>query len=120
MDADDTAGRDDDGRFAAEVCAALRQQAARAGVELGDEPDCADACWHDTTDPYSGEVSRIARFGRGNRRGQITLFADGRVFAEYDLLLPHPSLADHYIESVQCWGNRERLRGDVVVAEFAR
>ena len=46
-------------------------------------------------------------------------FADGRVFAEYQVLQAHPSLPGHYIEAVQVWGRVGNLRGEPVIAEFA-
>ena len=48
----------------------------------------------------------------------VVFFPDGRVFAEYQVLLPHPTLPDRYVEAVQVWGFPEKLRGDVVLAEW--
>jgi len=99
------------------VCAALRAQVEKLGLSIGDEPVWAEARFEEKTDPFSQETSRIGTW-RGKRRyGTVTLFPDGRVFAEYQVLLAHPVEADRYVESVQVWGRPERLRGDATIVE---
>ena len=55
-------------------------------------------------DPYSQEINLIGTWRGKQRYGTVTLFPDGRVFAEYQVLLPHPVREDSYVESVQIWG----------------
>lgn len=102
------------------VCAAIRGQVAKLGLTIGDEPVWADAVFAEQADPFSQEVSLIGTWRGKERYGTVTVFPDGRVFAEYQVLLPHPSLADSYVESVQIWGNPQQLRGEAVIAGFAR
>lgn len=100
------------------VCAALRARVASLGLSIGDEPVWADAVLEPKTDPYSQQAS-VEAFWRGQHRyGTVVFFPDGRVFAEYQVLLPHPTLPDRYVEAVQVWGFPEKLRGDVVLAEW--
>ena len=99
------------------VCAAVRAQVEKLGLSIGDEPVWAEATFAEKTDPFSQETSRIGTW-RGKRRyGTVTLFPDGRVFAEYQVLLAHPEREGSYVESVQVWGRQERLRGDVTIVE---
>lgn len=100
------------------VCAALRAQVERIGLSIGDEPRWADAVTHEQVDPYSGDLSLIATWRGGMRYGTATFFSDGRVFAEYQVLLPHPRQLDAYVESVQVWGTPPRLRGDAVTVHY--
>ncbi len=102
------------------VCAALRGQAAKLGLSIGDEPVWAEAAFEDRIDPFSLEISRIGTWRGRQRYGTVTLFPDGRIFAEYQVLLPHPEKPDSYVESVQVWGRPERLRGDAVIAEYPK
>ncbi|MEY2632258.1 MAG: hypothetical protein RIR00_912 [Pseudomonadota bacterium] len=103
------------------VCLALRQQAEKLGLSLGDEPVWSGLAFSEALDPYSGEVSRIGVWQGQSRYGKVTLFPDGRVFAEYQVLLPHPQQPGHYVEAVQVWGRPpERLRGDAVLGEYLR
>lgn len=106
-----------DAAFGAAVCAALRSQVEKLGLSIGDEPVWAAAAFEEATDPYSREVSRIAVWRGGARYGKAIFFPDGRVFAEYQVLLPHPAQAERYVDSVQVWGSPGCLRGEAVVGD---
>jgi hypothetical protein len=102
------------------ICVALRRQVEKLGLSIGDEPHWSKLSFVEIVDPYSQEINRVGTWRGGERYGTVTLFPDGRVFAEYQVLQPHPERADHYVESVQIWGSAEKLRGDAVLAEYAR
>ena len=40
------------------------------------------------------------------------------MFAEYQVLLPHPDKPESYVESVQVWGKPDKLRGEAVIAAY--
>jgi hypothetical protein len=103
------------------VCDGLRRQVEKLGLSIGDEPRWADAAdkLSQIVDPYTGEVSVMATWSGGERYGTATFSPDGRVFAEYQVLLPHPKLPNSYVEAVQVWGDAEKLRGDAVIAQYA-
>lgn len=96
------------------LCAALRQQAQRAGIDLGPEPQWSAATLRSQIDPYSQECSVIAVWRGGERYGSATFFPSGRVFAEYQILQPSPQDPGQWVEAVQVWGPLDALRGDVV------
>ena len=102
------------------VCAALRGQVEKLGLSIGNEPLWSDAVFEETTDPFSQEVSVLAYWGGKERFGKATFFPDGRMFAEYQVLLPHPDKADSYVDSVQIWGRAPQLRGEAVIAEYLK
>jgi hypothetical protein len=104
----------------AAVCAALRRQVEKLGLSIGDEPVWAGLSFVETVDPFSQETTLVGTWRGGERYGTVTFFADGRIFAEYQVLLPHPAKAEYYVEAVQVWGPPEQLRGDAVLAEYAR
>jgi len=108
-----------DPAFAEAVCRALRAEVEKLGLSIGDEPVWAAARCSAQRDPASGEVSIVADWRSPLRDGLATFFPDGRVFAEYQVLLPHPTLADRYVEAVQVWGVADRLRGEPVIAGYA-
>ena len=99
------------------ICAALRARAERLGVSIGDEPRWDEASFVDQADPFSQQISRVGTWRGKWRYGTVTLFPDGRVFAEYQVLLPHPQDTGRYVEAVQVWGRPERLRGDAVIVD---
>lgn len=100
------------------LCRALREQVGKLGLSIGDEPVWAAASFEIERDPYSQEESVIAVWRGGQRFGKATFFPDGRVFAEYQVLLPHPAKAGSYVDAVQVWGRPPVWRGDAVVAEY--
>lgn len=102
----------------AAICHAIRAQVAKLGLSIGDEPNWSAATLAEKTDPYSQETSLVATWRGTDRYGTATFFADGRVFAEYQVLQPHPRLTGHFVESVQVWGTPEAMRGDVVLMEM--
>lgn len=102
------------------VCAALRGQVVKLGLSIGDEPVWADAAFEEAVDPFSQEVSLVAYWRGQARFGKATFFPDGRVFAEYQVLLPHPDKEDSYVDSVQIWGRPQKLSGEAVIAEYIK
>lgn len=102
------------------VCAALRGEVAKLGLSIGDEPRWAEAAFAEKADPFSQEISVIATWRGQQRYGTATFFPDGRVFAEYQVLLPHPEKAERYVESVQIWGRPQQWRGDAVIADYMK
>lgn len=97
------------------ICDALRAQASRIGISLGSEPEWAQAQQGEQRDPYTQEVYVVASWRGGARYGRAEIRPDGRVFAEYQVLCPHPVQADAFVESVQVWGRPGHWRGDAVI-----
>lgn len=108
-----------DPAFGEAICTALRAQVTKLGLSIGGEPAWGDVQFGEQEDPYSGSVSVVAVWRGGARNGRVTFFPDGHIFAEYQVLLPHPERSDSYVESVQVWGTAARLRGDAVVSPYA-
>ena len=107
-----------DAATGAAVCAALRREVERLGLSIGNEPDWSLLSFEEKIDPFSQEVSLIGTWRGSARYRTVTLFPDGRVFAEYQVLLPHPDKPERYVESVQVWGKPDKLRGEAVIAAY--
>ena len=107
-----------DAALGAALCAALRRQVERLGLSIGIEPDWAALQFHGEIDPYSKEESLVGQWKGQPRDGSVTFFPDGRIFAEYQVLQPHPKRDDCYVESVQVWGRPGALKGDPVIREW--
>ena len=112
--------RSPDPAYGEAVCSALRGQVAKLGLSIGDEPLWGEAVFEEETDPYSHEVALIAYWRGKARFGKATFFADGRVFAEYQVLLPHPKQSGSYVESVEIWGRPQDFRGSANVQEYPK
>lgn len=102
------------------VCAALRDQVRKLGLSIGDEPVWGEAAFEEIVDPFSQEVSLVGYWRGKARYGKATFFPDGRVFAEYQVLLAHPGKPDSYVESVQIWGRPQHWRGEATVASYLK
>ncbi len=100
------------------VCAALQKQVARLGLSIGDEPTWSALVFHPEVDPYSKAESLVGQWQGQPRTGLVTIFPDGRIFAEYQVLQAHPTRDDCYVESVQVWGRPGALKGDPVIREW--
>jgi len=103
-----------------EICLAIRRQVEKIGLSIGAEPVWSSATFAEQADPFSREISLVGTWRGQNRYGTVTFFPDGRIFAEYQVLLPHPELPDRYVEAVQVWGRPQDLRGEAVLAEYIR
>lgn len=51
----------------------------------------AEVSFAEEADPYTHESSLIGTWRGKQRYGTVTFFPDGRIFAEYQVLLPHPT-----------------------------
>lgn len=59
-----------------------------------DKSDILEGIWHDQ---------------RGNKQGEIQIRADGRIYAEVDVICNHPSDVRWFVESVTAWGKNAKL-----------
>jgi len=110
-----------DAALGAAVCAAIRRQVEKLGLALdADEPQWDEAGFIRQIDPFSQEEHLIGTWRGKARFGTVTVFADGRVFAEYQVLKPHPQRPDSYVDAVQVWGPPDALKGDAVIAEYLK
>lgn len=107
-----------DAALGAEICRALREQVGKLGLDIGAEPVWEQAVFRSRTDPYSGEISLAGTWSGGNRYGTVDLLPDGRVFAEYQVLLPSLRNPGQYVEAVQVWGYPGALKGGSVLAAW--
>ena len=100
-----------------EVCEAFRGTVLRLGLSEGDVPLAAcGACRIDRVrDDYDKEDCMIATWSHadGVQFAHIVRYANGNMFAEHDVLLPHPDKSDLFIEAVEVWGHAGQLKSEV-------
>ena len=99
------------------VCARLLSEIHRLGFkaeQLAYIPDYAQARCESSRDPYSGGETLCLYWPnvRGDRIGQMKFHGDGSFYAEFDVVLPHPTDPRWFVEGVTAWG-----RGDVIKSE---
>lgn len=66
-------------------------------------------------DPFDHSLALYVEWrGAGNAYlGSILLTGDGQVFAEFDVLLPHPHKARWVVEAVTAWGRPGALKSEL-------
>lgn len=99
------------------VLAGLRSEAAQIGLALP-TPAWDSGQFSLQRDAYSGEESLIARWRGELRNGMIDLRADGRVYAEFDLLAPHPKRPGWFVEAIIAWGEPTALKCEARLLEM--
>lgn len=102
-------------RGAEAACNALQQGLETLGLDAGPHGVAiggpAELNFRTETDSVTGAVGWVGewRNPRGGRIGQFILRADGGLYAEYDILRPHPSRAGWFVEALEAWGRVERI-----------
>lgn len=66
-------------------------------------------------DPYDGSAALYSEWrGRDGRRiGSALIRADGHVYAELDVIKPHPADERWFVEGVSAWGTGSRLKTEL-------
>jgi hypothetical protein len=66
-------------------------------------------------DAYDGSESLYGewRTDEGKLLGTILVHATGQVFAEFDVLRPHPSDRRWFVEAVTAWGSRGAIKSEL-------
>lgn len=66
-------------------------------------------------DPFDHSLALYAewRSEGGGYLGSILLTGDGQVYAEFDVLLPHPGKPQWVIEAVTAWGRPGELKSEL-------
>ena len=99
------------------VCARLLSEIQRLGFsadQLTQLPDYAQTQWESSRDPYSGEETLCLYWQspRGGRIGQMKFHGDGSFYAEFDVVLPHPSDPRWFVEGVTAWGREDVIKSE--------
>lgn len=97
--------------------AQLRTEAARWGIAL-DAADCTRAVFALQSDPFSGERALLARWEQDHLRASLSIREDGFLYGEWDVLSPHPTRTDQWIEMVVAWGKPPRLKSEPRLIEL--
>ena len=66
-------------------------------------------------DPYDQSKAFFGewRHAEGRRIGTLMIHGSGQVFAEFDILLPHPKDSRWFIEAVTAWGDTQALKAEL-------
>jgi hypothetical protein len=93
------------------ICRALGAEIEGLGVAGVPAPEVGRLAFRLQRDPASGWETLVGEW-RDNprqRQGQVLLHGDGSLFAEYDVLQPHPHRPGWFIEAMTAWGRGDRI-----------
>ena len=99
----------------ARICSALALEIDKLGLkEHFSFPQWEQARFRVHRDPALGEESLEGLWlnEQGGKLGSVIIHSDNSFFAEYDIIRPHPTKAQWFIEAVSSWG-----RGDTIKSE---
>jgi hypothetical protein len=65
-------------------------------------------------DPSNSEYSLVGDWlnEQGNRLGTLLFHADGSFFVEHDIVKPHPTRSEWFVEAVNAWGNSAVIKAE--------
>ncbi len=99
------------------ICAELNRQIIKLGFAAERATVQAQALeqFRLERDPASGLDTLVGVWMHPSshyKLGTLLFHGDGSFFAEYDVLQPHPSKPQWFVEAVSVWGNAENMKGD--------
>lgn len=95
------------------VLAFMAEQLAAIGM-TAELPGWSDALTSLEQDPVDASpiFNGKWRDSHGYQQGEITIRADGMIWAECDILQPHPTRARWFVEAITTWGTTDSLAGE--------
>jgi hypothetical protein len=105
------------------VCASMIKTLTKLGfpetLELP-KPEFDNAVFSQETDPYVQSLYLVGYwYGEAKQRvGQIKFNCDGSFYAEFDVVQPHPSKKQWFVEAINAWGSEEDIRAEAKLLEI--
>lgn len=100
-----------------EICAALLERIVKTGFSVADivVPDFEKVEFSLQKDPYSADQGLIGHWYDSSRQkiGEIQFLGNGTIYAEYDVVKPHPGKPQWFVEAVSAWGQEESIKTEV-------
>lgn len=108
--------------FGHAVCRSIAENIARLGFPLQTRIDLPSFDAADFTlviDPYTQSEDLVGFWynSRKQRIGQIKFHGDGSFYAEYDVIQPHPSKKNYFVEAINAWGKEDNIKTEAKLLE---
>jgi hypothetical protein len=100
------------------VCQRLCEEINKLGFaadEIKHYPCYDEARFELVKDPYTGQQNLICFWyddSRKQRLGRLQFNSDGSFYAEYDIVKPHPSKPQWFVEGVNAWGQLDNIKAE--------
>lgn len=109
--------------FGKAVCQRISENIAKLGFQLQTDitlPNYDAAEFSLVTDPYTQSQDLVGYwYNAGKQRiGQIKFHGDGSVYAEYDVVKPHPTKKQWFVEAINAWGQRDNIKTEAKLLDM--
>lgn len=109
--------------FGAAVCQRISENIVKLGFSLQtriDLPNFDTARFSLVTDPYTQSQDLVGHWydSRQQRIGQIQFHGDGSVYAEYDIVQPHPVKKQYFVEAINAWGRQDNIKTEAKLLDI--
>ncbi len=98
-----------------EICREMLLAISRIGfaeTEIEAYPDFDKAEFSLLKDPYTADHNLTGYWydGHKQRIGNIQFLSDGSFYAEYDIVKPHPTKKQWFVEAINAWGRAGQIK----------
>lgn len=95
------------------ICGAMTQAIGKIGfTEIERYPEFDRAEFSLAKDPYTADQNLTGYwYDRNQQRiGTIQFLSDGSFYAEYDIVKPHPTKKQWFVEAINAWGREGQIK----------
>lgn len=98
-----------------QICMEMHDALLKIGfqeTEIDNYPDFDKAVFSLVKDPYTANENLTGYwYDRHKQRiGNIQFLSDGSFYAEYDVIKPHPSKKQWFVEAINAWGKDNHIK----------
>jgi hypothetical protein len=109
--------------FGRAVCQRISENIARLGFSVQTQlslPDFDSAEFSLVTDPFTQTQDLVGYwYSAGKQRiGQIKFHGDGSFYAEYDVVQPHPTKKQWFVEAINAWGQQDNIKTEAKLLDI--
>jgi len=98
------------------ICQRLIEEINKLGFAVDDiahYPNYDQAQFDLVKDPYSGMQNLTCYwFSKQQRIGRLQFNSDGSFYAEYDVVRPHPTKSNWFVEAITAWGQPDNIKAE--------
>lgn len=105
------------------ICERMSESIAKLGfsatTKLG-QPNFDTAVFSLVTDPYTQSRDLVGYWYNAakQRVGQIKFHGDGSFYAEFDVVQPHPTKKQWFVEAINAWGQQDNIKTEAKLLDI--
>lgn len=109
--------------FGKTICQRVSEAIVKLGFSVQTPiqlPTFEDAEFRLVTDTLTQDANLVGYWynEKKQRIGQIQFNSDGSFYAEYDVVQPHPSKKQFFVEGINAWGREDNIKTEAKLLEL--